>query len=264
VNSRLPLSVAIITLNEEENLPRCLESVRDLVSEIVVIDSGSTDRTREVAEKFGAIFEVHSWVGYAAQKNIALGRCSQSWVLSLDADEAVSDDLAAMLRHEFAAGEPHEDGFFVNRLNFYLGAWIHHTWYPEWRLRLARKKNAKWVGPIVHEKLQVEGMTRKLPGDLLHFPFRDFQDHLQHGIKYARTIADDGVKQGDRFHWYELIFSPWLAFFKRLLLKQGWRDGWRGWLIAFATLVYVFAKYAFVLEKKLLGGSSLGTKNSKP
>jgi glycosyltransferase involved in cell wall biosynthesis len=251
MNNRLPLSVAVITLNEEENLSRCLESVRDLVSEIVVIDSGSTDRTREIAEQFEAVFEVHPWQGFAAQKTLALQRCVQPWVLCLDADEALTPELAAAIRERFAGGEPSEDGFSINRLNFYLGEWIRHAWYPEWRLRLARRKSARWVGPAVHEKLEVQGATTRLTGDLLHFPFRDLQDHLQHWIKYARIMADDSARQGRDFHWYDLVLSPWLAFFKRLILKQGWRDGWRGWLIAFSNLIYVFAKHAFVLEKKL-------------
>ena len=249
----LPISVAIITLNEEENLSRCLESVRSIASEIVVIDSGSTDRTREIAERFGANFEVHAWAGYAAQKNLALQRGTKSWTLCLDADEAVSAELATAMRKEFAAGEPAANGLFINRLNFYLGEWIHHSWYPEWRLRLVRRDKARWIGPVVHEKLEVEGATRKLTGDLLHYPFASFSDHLQTELKYARITADAHAREGHTGRWYQAVFSPWLAFVKVLVLKNGWRDGWRGWMIAGAKWIATFAKYAFLLEHRWSG-----------
>jgi glycosyltransferase involved in cell wall biosynthesis len=250
VQNRLALSVAVITLNEEENLSRCLESIRDLASEIVVVDSGSTDQTRDVADRFGAIFKVHAWPGYMAQKNIALQRCTQPWVLCLDADEAVSPELAAALRQLFADGEPREHGFLVNRLNFYLGQWIQHSWYPEWRLRLTRRSGARWVGLDVHEKLEVQGATRRLSGDLLHWPFDSVQDHLQKSLDYARLSADSYARDGRCFRWYNMVFSPLLAFLKVLVVKSGWRDGWRGWVIAGTKWVNVFAKYSFLLEHR--------------
>jgi glycosyltransferase involved in cell wall biosynthesis len=244
----LPLSVAVITLNEENNLPRCLQSVQELAAEIVVIDSGSTDTTAAVAEQFGAAFAVVPWQGHVKQKNIALERCTNQWVLCLDADEALSSELATSIRNLFDGAEPKADGFWVNRRTFYLGAWIWHAWYPEWRLRLVRRKSARWRGLDPHDKLEVNGSTARIDGDLLHYPFRDFRDHLRSTIDHARVMADSYVKDGRRFHWYHLLFSPWMAFFKRLVLKQGWRDGWRGWLIAFSKFVNVFAKYAFLLE----------------
>ena len=250
LNKPLPISVAVITLNEEKNLQRCLDSVRNLVSEIVVIDSGSTDGTQAIAEKFGAIFEVHSWPGYVAQKNIALKRCSQPWVLCLDADEAVSPELAESIRKTFANGEPRENGFYINRLNFYLGEWIRHAWNPEWRLRLARRDRAKWVGLKVHEKMEVEGATQRLSGRLLHYSFESVSDHFQKTLNYASLSADSHAQDGRRYHWYQIVFSPWLAFFKVLLLKGGWRDGWRGWIIAGARWLNVFAKYTFLLERR--------------
>jgi glycosyltransferase involved in cell wall biosynthesis len=246
----LPLSLTVITLNEEENLPRCLESVHDLAAEIVVIDSGSTDRTGEIARRFDAKFEVHQWPGFAAQKNHANARCTQPWILCLDADEALSPELADSLRQLFATGEPGQDGFWVNRRNFYLGRWIWHAWYPEWRLRLVRRGCGSWQGLEPHPKIELAGPTARLRGDLLHYPFRDLQDHLQRWLKYARQMAEQDAAQGRRCRWYNLVFAPWLAFLKRLVLKQAWRDGWRGWVIAFANLIYVFAKHAFLWEKQ--------------
>ena len=256
MQTRLPLSVAIITLNEEHNLPRCLASVADLATAIVVIDSGSNDKTGEIARQAGAVFEFHQWPGYVAQKNVALRRCTQPWVLSLDADETLSPELAEAIRQLFATGTPNVTGYFVNRRSWYLGQWIWHAWYPEWRLRLVRKDNAEWHGAAVHEDLRVAGTTARLQGDLLHYPFDSLQDHLQNMLKYARLAADSYAQTGKRFRPRYLLASPWVSFFKHLVLKQGWRDGWRGWMIAFVTMFGTFAKYAFLLENQLTASKS--------
>lgn len=250
MNGPLPLSATVITLNEEANLPRCLASLRGLASEVVVVDSGSRDRTREIAMAAGARFESQPWLGYAAQKNAAMGHATEAWVLSLDADEAVSPELARSIRERFVRGDPDVDGFLVCRLNFYLGAWIRHAWYPEWRLRLVRRERAAWTGTGVHERLELSGKTARLAGHLLHYSYRDLADHLERTIRYARLGAEDLAEAGRTARWYHLACSPWLAFFKTLILRHGWRDGWRGWVIACATFVKVFAKYAFLYERQ--------------
>jgi hypothetical protein len=168
--------------------------------------------------------------------------------LFLDADEVLSPELAAAVRKAFASGEPAADGFWVNRRTFYLGEWIWHSWYPEWILRLVRRDKARWTGLEPHAFLQEHGRLEKLEGDLLHYSFRDLQDHLQRTINYARIMAQSFHASGKHFYWTKLLISPWLSFFKHLLLRSGWRDGWRGWLIAFSKWLDVFAKYAFLLE----------------
>jgi glycosyltransferase involved in cell wall biosynthesis len=253
VHAKLKLSVSIITLNEERNLARCLASVRDLAAEVVILDSGSTDRTKAIADEHGATFAVQPWLGYVAQKNAALRLCSQPWVLSLDADEELSPELATAIRQAIGGTEPAVNGFWLNRRTNYLGQWIWHALYPEWRLRLTRREGSEWRGQDVHEELTVTGQTGRLSGDLLHYPFRDFQEHLQSTLRYARLRANAYERLGRKFHWYQLLFSPWITFFKHLVLKQGWRDGWRGWLIATAKMINVAAKYAFLLEKRLGG-----------
>jgi glycosyltransferase involved in cell wall biosynthesis len=252
MDTPLPISVAVITLNEEANLSRCLESLVDLAAEIVIIDSGSSDRTAEIARRFNARFEFVSWPGFVQQKNNALARCSHPWVLCLDADEALTPELSAAIRGLFATGDPPANGYWFNRRTWYLGRWIWHAWYPEWRLRLVRRGAGSWTGLDPHDYLQVNGPTERLRGDLLHYSFRDLQDHLQKTIAYARIMADSYAAAGKRFRWYYLLFSPSLSFFKHLVLKHGWRDGWRGWLISFAKWVDVFAKYAFLLERELV------------
>jgi glycosyltransferase involved in cell wall biosynthesis len=248
MQTRLPISVAVVTLNEEENLRRCLDSAAQLATEIVVIDSGSTDRTEAMAREFDATFVSSPWAGFAGQKNKCVEKCSQPWILFLDADEVLSPELAAAVRKAFASGEPAADGFWVNRRTFYLGEWIWHSWYPEWILRLVRRDKARWTGLEPHAFLQEHGRLEKLEGDLLHYSFRDLQDHLQRTINYARIMAQSFHASGKHFYWTKLLISPWLSFFKHLLLRSGWRDGWRGWLIAFSKWLDVFAKYAFLLE----------------
>ena len=246
----LPLSVAIITFNEEKHLPRCLDSVRELASEIVVVDSGSVDKTRDVAKDFGAAFFFEAWAGHVAQKNKALAACSQPWVLGLDADEAVSPELADSIRGSFSGKLPEPDGFRINRRTFYLGQWVNHSWRPEWRLRLVRREKARWMGRDPHDRLEVGGHTARLKGDLLHYSYANLQDHFERTLCYARTSADGLEHAGKRCRWYHLAFSPWLAMAKRLILKQGFRDGRRGWIIAYTTFFSVLAKYALLFEKR--------------
>lgn len=251
VDKPLPLSLAVITFNEEKNLNRCLESAKGLVSEIVIVDSGSTDKTLQIAKENNALVYQNAWPGHVAQKNIALGKCTQPWVISLDADEAISKILRRSVINLFVQGEPDKDGYWVNRKNYYLGAWIEHAWFPEWRLRIAKREVACWEGGDPHDKLSVSGLTGKLSGDILHFSYVDFQDHINRTINYSKIGAQTMINRGKKFKWYKLVFSPWIRFYKSLIFKQAWRDGLRGWIIAYSSLLTCFAKYAFLLEAKL-------------
>jgi glycosyltransferase involved in cell wall biosynthesis len=246
----LPLSVAVITLNEEQRLKQCLESVRELAAEMVVIDSGSTDRTEEIARTCGAKFVVEPWAGHVAQKNKALQHASREWVLCLDADESLSPELAESIRQALSQKTVLANGFSVNRRSFYLGDWVRHAWYPEWRLRLVRRGCAQWVGRDPHDRLEANGFVERLEGDLYHYSYANLQDHLERTVRYARIASDALSKEGFQLRWYHLVFSPWAAFLKRLVVKSGWRDGWRGWIIAFTAMLSVFGKYAFLLEKR--------------
>ena len=247
----LPLSVAIITLDEESNLERCLASLDGLAAEIVVVDSGSTDRTVEIAESHGARVLHRDWPGHVAQKNRALEACTQPWALALDADEPLSPELAASIRAAFAGGEPGVSGFWVNRKTWYLGDWIRHAWYPEWRLRLVRRERARWQGQDPHDYLTVDGKTRRLEGDLLHYSYRDLEDHFTRTVKYARVSAQAMIRKGRPFRWSKMVFSPWFRLFQSLVLRQAWRDGWRGWIIAHSSMFSGFLKYAFLLEHRI-------------
>ena len=256
----LPISVSIITHNEEKNLPRLFESLQGIAAEIVIVDSGSTDRTREIAEAYQARFAFAPWQGFIQQKNHSLELCTQPWVLFLDADEALSPELVLSIQELFSGEKsPIEDAYWINRRTWYLGAWIWHAWYPEWRLRLLRRGRAKWGGRDPHAALEFEGTSARLRGDLLHYSFEDLQDHLLRTIGYARVMANSYLAEGRKVHWHNLLLSPIGAFFKHLVLKQGWRDGWRGWIISIVRGFDCFSKYAFLVENKL----SKKTKSNK-
>jgi glycosyltransferase involved in cell wall biosynthesis len=245
-----PISLAVITLNEEKNLHRCLKSVSKIAAEIVIVDSGSTDATVQIAQDYGAHVYYNPWPGHVAQKNYALSLCSQPWVLSLDADEALCADLGRAIQNLFVFEQPACSGYWLNRKTYYLGAWIEHAWYPEWRLRLVRRDVATWQGTNPHDKLVAQGPTSKLvAGNILHYSYADLNDHLQKTVNYARIGAEAAMEQGEHFHWAKLLLSPWGRFMKSLLFKQAWRDGWRGWIIAFSSLLTCFAKYAFMYER---------------
>jgi len=260
---RLPLSVSLITFNEEANLQRCLASIRDLAAEIVVVDSDSTDRTAVIARTAGAVLVSQPWPGFTEQKNLSLAHCTRPWVLCLDADEVVSPELAASIRQVLTQTSS-VNGYRLNRRTHYLGDWVWHAWYPEWCLRLVRRDTARWTGSDPHPHLSVPGGVENLNGDLLHYSYPSLQVHLERTLRYARTSADSLKRAGRRCRWYHLVISPWLALGKRLLLKQGFRDGRRGWIIAYTTFFSVLAKYAFLFEQQTRTGPGQPNSTSPP
>ena len=185
----LSLSVVIITLNEEANLARTLTSV-GWADEVVVLDSGSTDRTREIAESFGAKFFVEPWKGFAAQKNSAIQKATGDWILSLDADEAVEPGLAEEIRETIAVGS-NVAGFWIPRKNFFLGRWIRHGgFYPDPKLRLFRSGAGWFEDRLVHEDIRVNGATAKLNGHLLHHAYPTLASYLEHMNRYSSLGAE--------------------------------------------------------------------------
>jgi glycosyltransferase involved in cell wall biosynthesis len=247
----LPLSVAVITKNEAENLPRLLESLVPLnPAEIVIVDSGSTDNTVAIAKAYGAKVIETDWPGHVEQKNRALEACGQPWILSLDADEPISSELATNIHALFAAGDPEHNGYEISRLTWYLGDWLRHVWYPEWRLRLVRSGKARWAGEDPHDRLEVEDSVGRLQGDILHYSYQDIEDHFRRSIDYARIGAQSLAARGKPFRWHKLVLAPLVRFFRLLIIRQGWRDGWRGWIIAWSSMFSGFLKYAFLYERE--------------
>ncbi len=244
----LSLSVAIITLNEEANLARTLQSVA-WADEIVIVDSGSTDRTREIAESFGAKFFVEAWKGFAAQKNSALQRTSGDWILSLDADEEVEPALADEIQRTLATS-PSVVGYWIPRKNFFLGRWIRHGgFYPDPKLRLFRRGAARFEERLVHEDLQMRGPTGNLTNHLLHHAYPTLDSYLEHMNRYSSLGAEMAAAKGvTGFSFLDIVVRPRLTFFYNYLLRGGFLDGREGLLLHLYHANYVSWKYAKAWE----------------
>jgi glycosyltransferase involved in cell wall biosynthesis len=246
-----PISVVIITLNEEKNIGRCLESVFDLTDEIVVVDSFSTDKTREICKKYNVVFIQKEWEGYMQSKNFAMAQAKHDLILSLDADEVLSEELRQSLR-SVLTNRP-ADGYTMNRLTNFCGKWIKHGgWYPDKKLRLIDRRKGKWTGSHLHERLVLnEGsVTAHLKGDLLHYSFHNISDHIRQIDKFSALRAKAYFESGVRVTWWHLFFKPGFSFFRTYILKAGFLDGYYGYIIAFSTAYAHFLRYAKLYELK--------------
>lgn len=241
-----PLSVVIITLNEEKNIGRCLESVLAVADEIVVVDSLSTDATKRICAEFGVRFIEQPFLGYIEQKNFALTKASHPFVLSLDADEALSPELASSILQEKAKGFA-ADGYTMNRLSWFCDRWIRHgSWYPDRKLRLVRGSSASWGGTNPHDRLMLAGgaQTRHLSGDLLHYTYHSLEEYIAQGNRFTTIAAKAMQAQGKRATWWNLVWNPFMAFVKSYFLRAGFLDGFHGYLIARQSASQTLFKYA--------------------
>jgi glycosyltransferase involved in cell wall biosynthesis len=237
------ISATIITLNEERNLPRAIASLR-CCDEILVVDSGSTDRTVEIAEKHGARVLDANWRGYAGQKNYACDQAAYDWVLSIDADEALGEDLEAEIR-QIKKNGPRYDAYTVPRMAQYLGRWILHSgWYPDRKIRLFDRRKALWVGQFVHESVVSTGRVGALDGNLLHYTCGSLSEHLKSMDRYTTLAAEDVVARGQSVGAGRLLVDPPWTFFKTYFLQAGCLDGVEGLVIAYMASLYTFLKYA--------------------
>jgi glycosyltransferase involved in cell wall biosynthesis len=237
------ISATIITHDEERNLSRAMESLR-CADEIVVVDSGSTDRTVEIAEKLGARVIDSPWPGYAKQKNFAAEKASYDWILSLDADESLSEALEGEIWRLKKNG-PQFDAYTMPRLAQYLGRWIRHSgWYPDRKVRLYDRTKAKWEGDYVHETVKVDGRVGHLESNLLHFTCDSLSEHLKTMDRYTTLAAQQLLANKQKVTWGRLIFEPPWTFLNTYVIKQGYLDGVEGLAIANMAALYNFVKYA--------------------
>ncbi|MCM2277703.1 MAG: glycosyltransferase family 2 protein [Oligoflexia bacterium] len=248
--AQLPLSVTIITLNEEENIGRAIRSV-SFADEVVVVDSGSQDQTVEIARGLGARVIHNPWPGYGAQKNFAQRNARNDWILNLDADEEVppelAAELAAALRDALQTGRPR--GFSMPRKTFYLGRWIRHGgWYPNLLCRLSDRRFASWSEPRVHESLVVQGETAVLRNPLHHHSFGSIRDQVLTNLRFAQLGSEELTRRGGRPGILRLLLKPPGKFVETYFLKRGFLDGLAGFIIAVNAAYSVFLKYAFTLE----------------
>lgn len=237
------ISAAIITYNEEANIERCITSLMPVVDEIVVIDSFSTDATEAICKRLGVVFIQNPFPGHIEQKNFAISKCSQPWVISLDADEALTEELAASIQNtDFKK----YDAFELNRLSNFCGHWIHHGgWYPDTKVRLFKKEAGAWGGTNPHDKyLLYKGKKLgKLTGDLLHYTFTSFEQHQAQIEKFSTIAAQAKFKQGKRSNLFHATVKAFAKFLRNFLVKGGYRDGKIGFYLAKMSAVATFKKY---------------------
>jgi glycosyltransferase involved in cell wall biosynthesis len=221
--------------------------------EIVVVDSGSTDQTAAIARRFTSRVVAHEWPGYVAQKNHAASLASHDWILSLDADECVTPELAGEIRAELS-GTPAHAAYRMPRVTHYLGRWIRSTdWYPDHQTRLYDRRAAKWTGQQVHESLTVQGTVGALRGDLQHHPYRDIAEHLETIDRYTTLAARQMRERGRTGSLAAVAFHPPFAFLRNYVVRGGYRDGAAGFIISALNACYVFLKFAKLWELTVSG-----------
>jgi glycosyltransferase involved in cell wall biosynthesis len=244
------LSVTIITLNEAARLEDTVGSVA-WADEIVVVDSGSTDGTLELARRLATRVAVRGWTGYADQKNHAASLCAHDWVLSIDADERVGPELGNALQ-AWRGTEPACAGYRMARVSRYLGCWIRTTdWYPDWQLRLYDRRRGRFPASRVHESVRVDGAVAVLPGELEHRPYRDVSDHLRRIDQYTTLAAQELHERGRRATASALVVQPAAAFLRNYVLRRGIADGRVGLAVSLLNSYYVLLKYVKLLQLEL-------------
>jgi glycosyltransferase involved in cell wall biosynthesis len=239
------LSVVIITLNEEQNIGRCIDSVKEIADEIIVLDSFSADNTENIVKQKGGKFYQQIFEGYGAQRNAASALASNDYILFLDADEFLSDALCNVIKiqkeYEFAF-----DGFTMNRLNNYCGQWIHHgSWYPDKKLRIINRKKGYWSNHLVHEFIIMEQQPTlfHLKGDLLHYAYDSIEEHITKNNSYSQLSAQLLLLKGRRSNRFTIIFNPFWAFVNSYIVRLGFLDGFNGFIIAINLAHLTFLKY---------------------
>jgi len=243
------LSVTIIAWNEEERLRACLESAA-WADEIIVIDAESTDKTVQVAREFTDKIWVRPWAGFVAQKNFALEQATGDWVLSLDADERVTGELRERIGRIVRANGP-ADGYSIPRKNIFWGAWVRHGGlYPDYQLRLFRRDAGRFAETAVHESVVVEGHVEALGEPMLHHSYRGLEDFVARSNRYSTLAAQEIVGRGGRAGLADLALRPLGRFLSMYVVKLGFLDGWRGFVLAVLYSNYVFLRMAKAWEAR--------------
>jgi (heptosyl)LPS beta-1,4-glucosyltransferase len=242
------LSVTVITKNEAADIAEALQSVA-WADELIVVDSRSDDETPAIARRHTDRVIVRDWPGYAAQKNYAASIASHDWILSLDADERVTPELAREIQTVLAGDGPACSAYRIPRVTWHLGRWIRSTdWYPDHQTRLYDRKAAEWTGRYVHEAVSVRGTLARLRGELQHFAYRDIADHLETIDRYTTYASRQMFEDGRRTGWLDLAVHPPLAFLRNYIAHRGVRDGIPGLIVSALNSYYVFLKFAKLWE----------------
>ncbi len=241
------ITACIISYNEEKKIEACLKSLDGIVDEIILIDSLSTDQTVKIASKYKAQIYDQKFLGHIEQKNLAVSKAKYDWILSLDCDERLSDELRTSIL-AIKAGLGTDDAYKMARKTYYIYRWLNHCWYPDMKVRLFNRRHASWGGTNPHDKVKVDSeKIGRLRGDILHYSFDTVSSHIQTLDKFSEIGATEIIKRGKKVS----IFSPfthgfWI-FFRMYFLKKGFLDGFAGLLASVLSFVHVFVKYSKVL-----------------
>jgi glycosyltransferase involved in cell wall biosynthesis len=256
------VSVTIITKNEAADIEAALTSVA-WADEIVVVDSQSSDDTVAIARRFTSRIIVREWPGYVDQKNFAAASASHDWILSLDADERVTSDLAREIQG-LLTRTPAQAGFRIPRVTWHLGRWMRTTdWYPDYQLRLYDRRTAEWTGRYVHEAVTVRGAVGQLRGEIQHYAYRDISDHLETIDRYTTYAARQMHEAGRRAGLLQIAAHPWLAFLRNYIAHGGIRDGIPGFIVSALNAYYVLLKFAKLWEMEHSGKSQVSRLKSQ-
>lgn len=247
------ISGCIITFNEEDRIRECIASL-GFCDEIIVVDSHSSDRTREIAAECGARVIERDWPGHVAQKEFTIRQAKNNWVLCLDADERISKELREEILALRDRGFPEKAGWRMPRLSFYMGRWVEHgTWRPDWNLRLFDKNRGYWGGNNPHDRVELQGPRGSLKGRILHYPYRTLAEHISTMDKYTTIQAEGLNARGVKGTVFHVVINPWVRFVKYYFLKRGFLDGWRGLVMAYLAAQYVRMKYIKLLVLQRVG-----------
>ena len=244
------ISGVLITFNEEQHLEKCLQSLVGVVDEIVVIDSFSSDETENICKKYGVLFFQQKFLGYIEQKNFAMNKCSHDYILSLDGDEALSEEL----RNEIIANKENLnfDGYYFNRMNNYCGTWLKHSnWYPDKKLRLVKKNSAIWKGGNPHDYLELypDKTKRNFKGDILHWAYNTHSEHFLKIDNFTTIAANDFIKnKNKKIGFIKILINPFWKFINNYFLKKGFLDGYHGFIICVFASMGTFLKYIKIRE----------------
>jgi glycosyltransferase involved in cell wall biosynthesis len=244
MSMKVQISAIIITFNEERNIGRCLGSLNGVVDEVVVVDSYSTDATEAICKQHGVRFIRHRFLGHIEQKNWAILQATYPYILSLDADEALSDTLRASIMK--VKNNWTHDGYYFNRLTNYCGKWIRHTsWYPSRKLRLWDARKGRWGGFNPHDRFYLDrGSTRKfLKGDIMHYSYYTVSEHLEQMNAFSTILARSYFERGRRVYFFSILLHPLWRFLKDFFLKTGFLDGYYGFIVSVNSAHEVFMKY---------------------
>jgi hypothetical protein len=245
-----PFSAVIITYNEENNIRRCLESIAGIAHEIIIVDSLSTDKTKEICAAFHVRFIEQPFLGYIEQKNFALGLATHDYVLSLDADEALDDTLKKSILEQCAQSFPF-DCYQMNRLSSFCGQWIKHgAWYPDRKIRLINRRKGGWGGINPHDKIVMqEGVQlKRLEGDILHYTYGTIEEIAQQTNRFTTIQAKSMFDRGKRSNVIKIVINPLVAFVSGYIFKMGFLDGYNGFIIASLAANSTLVKYAKLLH----------------